>query len=380
MQQIVIVFPSFVIRPPSLQNGRTMNRMWVRLSLAFTAVIIVVALVIGIAARLALEATADPEREVPAEVREYILQVREERGISEPTSLAIIVGAIAIVAGVWMSRILTAPLAELGEAAQAIGRQDLSRRVSVHGTEEVQAVATRFNEMAEILQEEEMLRRNLFADVAHELRNPLHILQGNLQAMLDGVYPLSEDEIARLVDQTRHLTRLVDDLHELAQAEAHQLALDRQETDMAALIKETTGAIQPVAAAKEVEVRVELLGAIPTLNVDMNRIRQALSNLLSNALRHTPADGLITIAAEVVIGDFEVRVSDTGPGIAPEHLERLFDRFYRTDSARTREIGGTGLGLAITRAIVEEHGGRVTVKSPADGIGSTFTIHLPITF
>lgn len=260
----------------------------------------------------------------------------------------------------------------------AIGSQDLSRRVRVHGSDEVQAVAIRFNEMAELLEDEETLRQNLLTDVAHELRNPLHVLQGNLQAMLDGVYPIDRDEITRLSEQTRHLTTLVNDLHELAQAEAHQLTLRKQGTDMAAIVKETVAAFNPIAASKEIGLTVELLGTIPVLIVDGDRIRQALSNLLSNAVRHTPANGSITVRTEMKGDELQIHVSDAGPGIDAEHLERVFDRFYRTDSARSRETGGTGLGLSITRAIAEAHGGEVTVVSDGLGEGSTFTIHLPL--
>ncbi len=355
-----------------------MNRMWVRFSLAFAVVIIVVAMAIGFAARLTIESTTDPEGEIPAEVRDYFKQLRSDRSIFNVTTLAIIVGGVAIAAGVWMSRTLTAPLSELGEAAQAIGSQDLSRRVRVHGSDEVQAVAVRFNAMAELLEDEETLRQNLLTDVAHELRNPLHVLQGNLQAMLDGVYPIDVDEITRLAEQTRHLTTLVNDLHELAQAEAHQLSLRKQGTDMAAIVKETVAAFKPIAASKEIGLTVELLGTIPVLNVDGDRIRQALSNLLSNAVRHTPAQGSITVCTLTKKDELQIRVSDTGPGIAPEHMEHVFDRFYRTDSARSREMGGTGLGLSITRAIAEAHGGQVTVVSDGLGEGSTFTIHLPL--
>ena len=354
-----------------------MNRLWVRMSMAFAGVVIIVAVVIGAAAGLGAQVGIG-DGEVPAEVQVYLEEQRRERFPTSGLAIAIIVGGVAIVAGVWMSRTLTAPLEELGTAAQAIGRQDLSRRVTVKGTDEIQAVATGFNEMAELLEMEETLRQNLLADVSHELRNPLHVLQGNLQAMLDDVYPLNMEEIARLADQTRHLTALVDDLHELAQAEAHQLPLHKHETDIARLVKDSADAFRPLAQASGVTLQVELLGTIPSVYVDTARIRQVTDNLLNNALRHTPDGGHIMMTVEQRNEELTVTVRDTGAGISPEHLDRVFDRFYRTDTARSRDSGGTGLGLAIVRAIVQEHGGRVTVDSDGPDGGSTFTFCLPL--
>jgi signal transduction histidine kinase len=232
--------------------------------------------------------------------------------------------------------------------------------------------------MAHQLEEAEYLRSNLLADVAHELRNPLHVLRGNLQAMLDDVYPLNKREIARLVDQTHHLTALVDDLHELAQAEAHQLPLYMEATDIAALLKETTAIFEPMARAKGVSVRVELLGTMPVLAVDPDRMQQVLSNLLANALRFTPKGGAITVTAEQQAGAFCICVRDTGVGIAVEDLPRVFDRFYQADPARNRETASSGLGLAIAKAIVVEHGGRIAAESAGPGQGSRFTIELPL--
>ena len=354
-----------------------MNKLWVRLSLSFVAVILAVSIVAGVATYLATESSFGPGSQTPPEVQAYIEEARRDN-LFTPIPMIIMVGAVATVAGIWMSRTLTKPMAELGEAAQAIGRQDLSRRVRIKGTDEVQTLAQRFNEMAEQLEDEEDLRSNLLADVAHELRNPLHVLRGNLQAILDGVYPLSKEEIARLADQTRHLAALVDDLHELAQAEAHQLPLYKQETDMADLVKQTVVAFRAIAASKEIEVQVELLGAIPNLNIDPERLRQVLNNLLTNALQHTPAGGHIKVIAEQREDNFCIGVQDTGSGISEDDLPRVFDRFYRSDPARSRDSGGSGLGLAIVEAVVTEHGGRVAANSPGSGQGSNFTIYLPV--
>lgn len=355
-----------------------MNRLWARLSLAFAAVMIVVMIILGVATRLIL-ANDDLRPEAPPEVVAYFEQLRQEGDPFNMTAVLAIVGLVAIGAGVWMSKNLTAPLEELEDAAQAIGRQDLSRRVTVQGSDEIRAVARGFNEMAHQLEEEETLRRNLLADVAHELRNPLHVLAGNLQAMLDDVYPLNKEEIARLSDQTRYLTALVDDLHELAQAEAHQLQLDRRPTDIVVLIKEVAGAFRPVATTQGVSLQVELLGTMPpSIDIDADRFRQVINNLLSNSLRHTMKGGEIWVTVQQIQDALCISIRDTGAGIASEHLDHVFDRFYRTDRARSRDRGGTGLGLAIVRAIVEEHGGQVMVSSPGIDQGSTFAIALPL--
>jgi two-component system sensor histidine kinase BaeS len=354
-----------------------MNRLWVRLSLAFATVFIVAVLAIGLAIRLTNTVVMESVSAPPPEVRAYFEQLRASQPWPSITTVLGVVGVVAIIAGVWMSRRVTAPLAELEEAAQALGQQDFSQRVSLNGSQEMVAVAGAFNEMATQLEEAETLRRNLLADVAHELRHPVHVLQGSLQAILDDVYPCTKEEIARLSDQTYHLTVLVNDLHVLAQAEARQLPLDRKMTDVATLVKETAAAFKPLAAAKGITLRVELLGTMPKLTLDRARLRQAIHNLLDNALRHTPRSGIITVSVEQVGNAVQLRVQDTGEGIASERLPYVFDRFYRTDPARPRHGDGTGLGLAIVKANVEAHDGTVTVMSPGVDQGSLFVISLP---
>ena len=355
-----------------------MNRLWIRLSGAFALVVLVVMLIFSVMMRQTSGVWGD-NSDVPPEVQAYFQELeREQPPIWGVTAVLVMVGTVAIIAGAWMSHTLTAPLSELEDAAEAIGQQNLSQRVSVKGSTEIKAVAIRFNEMAEQLEKEETLRSNLLADVAHELRNPLHILRGNLQAILDDVYPLSKEEIARLLDQTRHLTTLVDDLHDLAQAEAQQLSLLKRETDMATLVKETAVTFKPFAKNKNISLRVELLGATPHMVVDAARIRQAVHNLLNNALRHTPEGGMVTVQVEQVAEELQIRVQDSGAGIAPEQLPYVFERFYRTDSARSRDKGGTGLGLAIVKAIAEAHEGWVTAVSDGTGKGSQFDLYLPV--
>jgi signal transduction histidine kinase len=242
----------------------------------------------------------------------------------------------------------------------------------------VKEVAQAFNEMAAALEGAETLRRNLLADVAHELRTPLSVLQGNLRAILDDVYALDKAEVARLYDETRLLSRLVNDLHALAQAEAGQLALNRQPTQLAELVQSTATAFGAAADAKGVSLNWQIPADLPPVMADPARLTQVLHNLLDNALRHTPAGGSIALRAGCDDGDVWLAVQDSGEGISPQDLPHVFDRFYRADLARSRATGGAGLGLAIVRAIVEAHGGGVSAASPGEpGQGSTFTLRLP---
>jgi two-component system sensor histidine kinase BaeS len=366
-----------------------MNRLWVRLSLAMAGVIF---LLILIPVSFPLWETLVEFQPTPAEQllieslqdqlsTEQILQFRElarDNIIRGLTYTLIGGGVLSLGMGLWMSRTLAAPLSSLAAGAQEIEAQNFAHRVPVAGTEEMMTVAASFNRMAAELEQSEQLRRNLLADVAHELRNPLHVLQGNLQAILDGVYPLSEEEISRLLTQTSHLITLVQDLHELAQAEAHQLTLNKQNVHIGELVKGHVLTFQSMAQRKGVQLQTELLGKLPTMPVDSGRMRQVLNNLIDNALRHTPENGQIIVTAQQLNGGVQIRVSDTGAGIAAEDLPYIFDRFYRADKARTRETGGAGLGLAIVKAIVEAHDGYITVTSDGKNRGTTFAVNLPV--
>jgi signal transduction histidine kinase len=279
--------------------------------------------------------------------------------------------------GIVLSHGLSAPLSNLAEAARAIGGRDLSKRVDIRGSQEVQEVAWAFNEMAADLEDAETLRQNLLAEVAHELRTPLSVIQGNLQAILDDVYELDKTEIAQLYDQTRQLSRLVDDLHKLAQADAGQLHLEMADVDMVSLLADVAGIYHPIAEAAGVEFETRSTDELPLIRGDQARLTQCLQNLLINALQYTPAGGKVIVTLDGNPDYIILQVDDTGAGIMPEHLPYVFDRFYRVDPARSRETGGTGLGLAITRAITEAHKGEITAHSDGEGLGSTFTLQLP---
>jgi len=287
---------------------------------------------------------------------------------------------LGILLGLAFSRQLTAPLAWLTAATHRIAQGDLSQRVPETGSEEMADLGRAFNRMAADLSEAERLRRNLVADVAHELRTPMSVLQGNLRAILDDVYPLEPAEIASLYDETRILSRLVDDLHELALVEAGQLPLHMQPVDLAGVIQTTVANMAVVAESGEVGLDVDLAAGLPPVQADPDRLAQVLRNLLANALRHTPAGGRVTISAGSSPDEpslVRIIVTDTGEGIAPEDLPYVFDRFWRADPSRSRDRGGAGLGLTIARQLVEAHGGRITVASEP-GQGSRFTFTLPV--
>ena len=289
---------------------------------------------------------------------------------------ALLAAVLSLGLGVFVSRLLTAPLARLTGAAQAIAAGDLSQRVDVRSKDEIGDLGAAFNGMAASLAEAETLRRNLIADVSHELRTPLTIIQGNIQAILEGVYPLEMAQMAGLYDETRLLTRLVDDLHDLALAEAGQLRLERSPVNVSDLARTAVGQFDPVAEAAGVKLTLETIEDVPEVLGDADRLAQALRNLLSNAIRHTPAGGQVTMRVGRSGEQVTIQVADTGSGIAPEDLPHVFDRFYRGDKSRSRRGGGAGLGLAITRQLVTAHGGQIEVAS-SPGLGTSFVIALP---
>lgn len=291
----------------------------------------------------------------------------------------LLLGAIlAIVFGVLVNRWLSAPLTRLVDGTQAIARRDLSFRVAEQGSAEMREVSNSFNRMAAALEDAETLRRNMLNDIAHELRTPLTVLEGNLRAILDGVYPLEKSEITRLYDQTRHLHRLVDDLRLLAQAEARQLPLQRSTTDLGLLLEEAAELFSALAGGKRISLQTSLPPSTLFAAVDRMRFAQALQNLLANALQHTPVGGAVSLSLQAEEETAAIAIADNGEGIAAEDIPHVFDRFYRVDRNRARDTGGVGLGLAIAQALVKAHDGEIEVASVGAGQGSTFTIRLPL--
>jgi signal transduction histidine kinase len=269
------------------------------------------------------------------------------------------------------------PIRDLTDAAQGLARGDLSRRVAVRADDELGELSDAFNQMAQSIERSEELRRDMTADIAHELRNPLAVLQARLEGILDGVYRAKRENIEAALDQTRILSRLVEDLRTLASADAGQLSLDRVTCDLPAIVGRTIQSFRDQAKSLGVRLTADLQQV--SCEADPMRLEQVLSNLISNALRHTPRGGDVTVRCRP--GDegrsAVVEVEDTGEGIPPEALPLIFERFYRGDRARARAEGGTGLGLAITRKLVEAHGGSIRAANREQG-GAAFTVELPL--
>jgi signal transduction histidine kinase len=289
-------------------------------------------------------------------------------------SVAII---IAFVLTFVLSRRITSPIGVLANAARRLGRGDLSQRVRFRGKGEVGVLAQAFNSMAADLEHAEQLRRNLIADVAHELRTPLSNIRGYLEAIHDRVVEPNAATIRSLNEEAALLSRLVDELQELSLAEAGELKLVYQAEDIAKLVKQSVTSWQPKVAAKEISLSLDLPDNLPLVNIDRRRVNQVLRNLLENAVAYTGKGGTINVAVAKQGDWVEISVSDTGEGIPAEDLHNIFERFYRVDRSRARATGGSGLGLTIARRLVEAHGGKITVQSEL-GKGSRFSFTLPI--
>ena len=290
---------------------------------------------------------------------------------------ALVAGVVALVMASAVAYSLVRPIQQVTEAAGAIARGDLSRRVSVTSHDEVGRLGATFNAMASDLEKGERLRRDMTADVAHELRNPLAVLQGNLEAVMDGVLPPTAENLQPLLDQTLLLARLVEDLRTLSLVEAGQLQLNRSLTDPAALMQSVVAQFSAQAQVQQVTLDTDLAAGLPPLSLDAQRVTQVLGNLLSNALRHTTEGQTITCRVARQAGGVTFAIADTGAGIPPQVLAHLFERFYRAGEAGPRPEGGTGLGLAIAKQLVELHGGQISVTSEV-GRGTTVSVTMPV--
>ncbi len=286
------------------------------------------------------------------------------------------IGGVALVVSLGLSRVISHPLTDLTTAIRSVAAGDLSVRVPIRYPGEVGELAVAFNQMTEELAHADELRRNLTADVAHELRTPLSIIRGKLEGVLDGVYPATPDHLGPILDETRLLAHLVDDLHLLALAEAGQLALEKRPLDVGDLLRDAQVNFGPQAADRGVTLVLDLPAELPQVLADWRRIAQVLGNLLTNALRHTPQGGQVTLSARAIAGAVEVTVADTGSGIPSEDLPYIFERFWRGEKSRSRAGGGSGLGLAIAKQLVELHGAKIGVES-APGQGARFRFTLP---
>lgn len=290
---------------------------------------------------------------------------------------ASVAGFIAIVVTLLLSRRILQPIAALTAAARRMGKGDLGVRVVVKSKDEVGELGHAFNTMADGLSRLEQLRRNMVSDVAHELRTPLTNLRGYLEAAREGVIAPDNALIESLYEEAMLLNAMTNDLQDLAMAEARQLSLVRNPINMADLVQSAVESERLQADKRGQCLHTDVAATTAKVDADATRIGQVLRNLLNNAMEFTPRGGEVRVTGRVRDQFYDVEVHDTGPGIPPEHLPLIFERFYRVDPSRTRSTGGAGLGLTIVKTLVEAHGGRVWVQS-TPGAGSTFGFSLPL--
>jgi histidine kinase len=284
----------------------------------------------------------------------------------------------AIIVSYFVSRRILDPIREMMAASREMVAGRYSRRVRVSSADELGALASNFNAMAETLEKTEERRRQLIADVAHELRTPLATIKSYMEGLTDAVLPADPATFELVSQEANRLGRLVQDLQDLSRVEAHQLDFNFRPAGVTGLVKAAVSRLEPQYQAKNVLMKTSLADSLPRVLVDADRVMQVLLNLLGNALQYTPAGGQVRVEAARRGEGVQVSVSDTGIGISPEHLSQVFERFYRVDKSRSRVGGGSGLGLTIARHIVEAHSGRIWAESAGTGCGSRFSFTLPV--
>ncbi len=331
-----------------------------------------------IAAGIPIEANGELIGTLLINRKEDLFGPEEEEFLSSAKRSALLGGGIAsgvaLLLAVFLITQVLSPLRLLSSATERIAQGDLTQRVHLKSQDEFGRLGESFNRMIDNLRRSETIRRTMTADIAHELRTPVTIIQGNLEAILDEIYTPDAATITPIYEETLHLGRLIDDLRDLALAEAGELQLDKEPTDLTQLVNQV---VETIDSSLEHGPKLTVISPpfLPALSLDPKRIRQVLANLLNNALRYTPDDGEIRVEIARMEDAIELRVADNGPGIAPEDLPHLFERFYRGDRARSRAAGGSGLGLAIAKQWVEAHGGEIFARNVETG-GAQFTVLL----
>ncbi len=292
----------------------------------------------------------------------------------------VMAAGLALGLGIMLARYLTRPLRQLTQATHQLAVGHRLPQIPVNTNDELGELTGSFNQMAHALATAEQQRQQLLADVAHELRTPLSVMRSQLEAMLDGVFPLTAENLAVAHEETLLLGRLVEDLRTLSLAESGQLPLQKTAVSPHTLFTQLLAAFAPLAETEGVHLTADIPANLPTLTADAGRIQQVMGNLLTNALRHACQENGKPPQVQVIVTSqanaLQVAVCDNGPGLSPEAQSHVFDRFWRADTARSRDQGGSGLGLAICRAIVTAHNGRIWVTSQP-GQGATFTFTLP---
>ncbi|HLO29576.1 MAG TPA: ATP-binding protein [Anaerolineales bacterium] len=284
--------------------------------------------------------------------------------------------AIALLLGVLLSRSLTSPIRELTQATHAVSQGDLSQQVPIRSNDELGELGKAFNKMSAELSRSVNARRQMTADIAHELRTPLSLILGHAEAVHDRVLPPTLENFEIIREEAARLEHLVNDLRILSLADAGELSMSLQIIEPERLLREVASLYQYQTQRQNITLDLDIASPLSDIEVDPGRMTQVLTNILDNALRHTPEGGKIILSANERDGQVELAIQDSGPGLKAEDLERIFERFYRTDNSRQREEGGSGLGLAIAKSIVQAHGGQLLAESEA-GKGLKVIITLP---
>jgi len=287
------------------------------------------------------------------------------------------VTALALLLAFLLSRTLTRPIRELTAATRAVSAGQLTQKVPIRSRDELGELAASFNRMNAELARSIELRRQMTADIAHDLRTPVSVILGHAEAVHDGVLKPSLETFEVIRDEASRLGKLIEDLRTLSRADAGELPIERRAVAPARLLEDVQAINQHRAGQKQVAINIQAPAGLPEINADPDRMMQVMSNLVDNALHYTPQGGLIVLSAQVVDGALELSVRDSGPGIPEDELDHIFERFYRSDPSRQRDSNGSGLGLAIAKSIVEKHDGRIWAKSKL-GEGTTIFIRMPI--
>lgn len=309
----------------------------------------------------------------------FLLAVRDSL-----TWAALAATLAGVLASLLIARQVVAPVRAMRDASQRIARGHYNERVALPDgkaegeLDELGRLALSFNEMALRLEQTETMRRQLIGDVAHELRTPLTTIRGSAEGLIDGILPPEIETFQQIYRESERLGRLVEDLQELSRVEAGAYELNKNPVAVVDLAQSVVERLGRQFNDKGVLLETHISADLPVVLADEYRIGQVLTNLVGNALQYTPSGGRVVISALEDAGDICIAVSDTGTGLASEHLEHVFDRFYRVDKSRSRAAGGSGIGLTIARYLVEAHGGRIWAESPGEGQGSTFAFTLPV--
>lgn len=306
------------------------------------------------------------------------LQASFMDSVNEVMVVAVAAATIAAFLMSWfVSQRIVEPVRQMRHVSQLIARGDYHKRIQVVSQDELGELAVAFNQMAERLEQTEQRRLALIGNVAHELRTPLSSLQAMMEGLIDGVLPGEPATYVNIQSELDRLQGLVQDLQHLSRVEAGQVALHPTPVQIDTLTEAATARLRPQFDDKQVDLTLSLEPDLPQVSADPDRIMQVLVNLLGNALQYTPAGGSVSVRAERKANEIVVAVSDTGIGITPEHLQHVFERFYRVEKSRSRTGGGSGIGLTIARHLVEAHGGQLWAASPGPDQGSSFTFTLP---